>query len=177
MGRDSLKIALILSLAFNLAVVGAFAYGYARRPAQGVFCPPSGGIAPEDSFGGRCSRFARQIGIPRERAVRFSHVMADSSGGMRELRVNLQKARGELVDLMGASQIDEKAIMAKVDEIAAIQGQLEKKLITRLLGVSSTLEPRERERFMREIRFRCMPFDRGVPKGPRGAREEREVER
>lgn len=134
-------------------------------------------MAPEDSFGGRCSRFARQIGIPHERAVRFSRLMADSSGGTRELRVSLQKARGELADLMGAPKIDENAIMAKVDEIAAIQGRLEKSLITRLLSVSSALEPGERERFMREIRFRCMPLDRGVPRGPRGARQEREVEK
>jgi len=176
MGRDSLKIALILSLAFNLAVVGAFAYGYARRPAPGVFGPPPG-IAPGDSFGGRCSRFASQIGIPRERAVRFSHVMADSSEGMRDLRMSLQKARGELVELIGAPESGEKAIMAKVEEIAAIQGQLEKKLVTRLLGVSSTLEPGERERFMREIRCRCMPLERGVPRGPKGARKESEVGR
>jgi Spy/CpxP family protein refolding chaperone len=176
MARDSLKIALILSLAFNLAVVGAFAYGYARRPGPGVFGPPPG-IVPGDSFGGRCSRFASQIGIPRERAVRFSHVMADSSEGMRDLRMSLQKARGELVELIGAPESDEKAIMAKVDEIAAIQGQLEKKLVTRLLGASSTLEPGERERFMREIRCRCMPLDRGVPRGPKGARNESEVGR
>ena len=176
MGRDSLKIALILSLAFNLAVVGAFAYGYARRPAPGVFGPPPG-IAPGDSFGGRCSRFASQIGIPRERAVRFSHVMADSSEGMRDLRMSLQKARGELVELIGAPESGEKAIMAMVEEIAAIQGQLEKKLVTRLLGVSSTLEPGERERFMREIRCRCMPLERGVTRGPKGARKESEVGR
>ena len=166
MGRDSLKIALILSLAFNVAVVGAFAYGFARRPVPERFGPSPGG-PPGDMLGGRASHFARQIGMPDERAVRFSHIMADSSGGMRDLRVNLQRSRGELIELIGAPKPDEKAIMRKADEISAIQGQLEKRLIARLLGANSMLEPKERERFMHVIRCRCMPFDSSVWKSPR----------
>ena len=176
MSRDSLKIVLILSLAFNVAVAVAFAYGLARGPVP-RFCGPPPGAVPGESFGGRCSHFARQIGMPDERAVRFSRLMADSSGGMRDMRENLQKARGELVELIGAPEPDEKRIMEKVDEISAIQGQLEKRLIHRVLGVNSTLKPEERERFMRAMRLRCGPFDRGVPKGPEGPRKESEVGR
>jgi len=101
--------------------------------------------------------------------------MADSTEGMRDLRKDLQQARGELVTLIGASEPDEKAIMAKVDEISAIQGQLERKLIHRVLGASSTLRPEERERFMRMIRIRCGGCDSGVPECPEGAEKEREV--
>jgi Spy/CpxP family protein refolding chaperone len=169
MSRDSLKIALFLSLAFNLAVIGAFVYGFVRRPATECFGPPEAG-APPDSFGGNCRRFARQIGLPRERAARFSHVMADSSGEMRELRERLQEARRELVGLIGASTPDEKTVMAKVDEISAIQGELEKRLIARLLSVNTILQPEERERVMRLIRCRCMPCPGDVPNRPERAR-------
>jgi hypothetical protein len=176
MSRDSLKIALVLSLAFNIAVIGAFAYGLARGIGSEGFGPPPGG-GSEDPFGGPCSRLARQIGMPRERALRFSRIMADSAEGMRDLRGGLQKARGELVVLIGVSEPDEKAIMAKVDEISAIQGRLERRLIHRVLGVSSTLQPEERERFMRVIRIRCGGWDRGVPECPEGAGKESEVRR
>ena len=177
MSRDSLKIALVLSLAFNMAVAGALAYGLIRGGVRGKF-GMSPGCGPEDPFGGRTGRLARQIGIPRERALRFSRVMADSSEGMRDLRGGLRKARGELAVLIGAPEPDEKAIMAKVEEISAIQGQLEKRLIHRVLGASSTLRPAERERFMRMIRIRCkVGCDSGVPKCPEGAGKESEVGR
>jgi Spy/CpxP family protein refolding chaperone len=175
MSRDGLKIALIVSLAFNMAVVGALAYGFARRTASDRFCPPPGRGVPPDSFGGGCGRFAREIGVPRERAARFSHMMADTSGGTQETRGRLQRARGELIELMSVSKPDEKSIMAKVDEISALQGELEKRLIQRLLGASSTLDAKERERFMRAIRFRCMPRESGLPCGPGGPGEESEV--
>jgi Spy/CpxP family protein refolding chaperone len=174
MSRDNLKIALVLSLVFNVAVLGAFAYGLVRGIGSERFGPPPG-CGPGDPFGGPGNRLARQIGMPRERALHFSRVMADSTEGMRDLRRNLQKARGELVALIGASEPDEKAIMAKVDEIAAIQGRLERKLIHRVLGASSTLRPEERERFMRMIRIRCGGCDSGVAECPDGAEKEGEV--
>ena len=176
MSRDSLKIALVLSLAFNVAVIGAFAYSLARGREHEGFGPPLGG-GPGDPFGGRGGHLARQIGMPRERALRFSRVMADSSEGMRDLRESLQRARGELGTLIGASEPDEKVIMAKVDEISAIQGRLERRLIRRVLCASSTLRPEERERFMRMIRIRCGGCDSGVPKCPEGAGKESEVGR
>ncbi len=174
MSRDNLKIVLVLSLAFNVAVIGAFAYGIVRGIGSDGFGPMHGG-GPGDPFGGRSARLARQIGMPRDRALHFSRIMADSSEGMRDLRGSLQEARGELVELIGAAEPDEKAIMAKVDEISAIQGQLERRLIHRVLGVSSTLRPEERERFMRVIRMRCGGCDSGVPECPEGAAKEREV--
>jgi hypothetical protein len=174
MSRDSLKIALVLSLAFNAAVIGAFAYGVICRRGCEKF-----GVAlrcgPGDPVGGRCVRLGRQIGMPRERAMRFSRIMADSAEGMKDLRGDLQKARGELVALIGASEPDEEAIMAKVDEISAMQGQLERRLIHRVLGVSSTLKPEERDRFMRMIRINCGGYDSGVQECPKGAGKESEV--
>ncbi len=174
MSRDGLKIALVLSLAFNVAVIGAFIYGLAGGPMPGRFGrPPACG--PGDPFGGRGIRLARQIGVPHERAMHFSRIMADSAEGMRDLRETLQRRRGELVELIGASEPDEAAIMAKVDEISAIQGQLERKLIHRVLGASSTLRPQERARLMLMIRTRCGGCDIGVPECPEGAGKESEV--
>ncbi len=174
MSRDGLKIALVLSLAFNVAVIGAFLYGLLGGPMPGRLSRANV-CGPGDPFGGRGVRLARQIGVPHERAVHFSRIMADSSEGMRDLRESLRRTRGELVELIGASEPDTTAIMAKVDEISVLQGQLERKLIHRVLGASSTLRPRERERLMRVIRVRCGGCDSGVPECPEGAGKESEV--
>jgi len=175
MSRDGLKIALVLSLAFNMAVIGAFVYGLMGGPMPERFGRPPAVYGPGDPFGGRGVRLARQIGVPHDRAMHFSRIMADSAEGMKDLRESLQRTRGELVELIGASEPDEAAIMAKVDEISAIQGQLERKLIHRVLGASSTLRPRERERLMLMIRTRCGGCDIGGPECPEGAGKESEV--
>jgi len=177
MSRDGVKIALFLSLAFNMAVIGAFVYGLlADGGAIGRLGAPHEN-GPRGPFNGRSLRLAREIGVPHERAMHFSRAMADSSDGMRDLRESLQRARADLAALLGAGEPDEKAIMAKVDEISTIQGQLEKKLIRRVLGASSTLRPEERERFMRMIRMRCGGCDSVVPGCPAGAGMESEVVR
>ncbi len=165
MKGNALKIALVVSLVFNAAVIGAFAYGVARGPAPGV-CGPHPGFPPGEPFAGRTRLFARRIGLPRERAMVFSRAMADTAGGIRELRLRVQRERGELAGLMSAPRVDEKAILAKVDTISALQGQLERRLVSRLIGVSATLRPEERERFMRVIRSRCGACEPGCPEGP-----------
>jgi len=171
MSGSSLKVALVLSLAFNAAVIGAVAYGFARRPVPGEGPWPAPG---SEALGGRCTHLCKGIGVPRERVVLFSHAMAKSSGEMRETRLRLQKARGELIDLLRAAQPDEKAVMAKVDEISSLQGELEKGLVGRLLKASNVLLPEEREKLMHLIRCRCLPcgkFDRQGPGAPGPAAE------
>jgi len=176
MSRDSLKIALVLSFVFNLAVIGALVYGFTRRPAAECCDRHTAGVPP-DSFGRGCNRFARQIGLPRDRAMHFSRLMANSSEDMLELRERLQKARGELIELVSKPVPDEKLVMAKVDEVSAIQGEIEKWLVARLLRVNTILRPEERERFMHVIRGRCMPCPGDVPNRPERAKQESEVGR
>jgi Spy/CpxP family protein refolding chaperone len=176
MGRDRLKIALVVSLAFNLAVISAFVYGFARKGAPDDFSRPRAGAGPNASAG-ECCRFARQMGLPRARAARFSQLMTARSKEMVELRGRLQRARRELVELIDVQPPDEQRIRAKVDEISAIQGEIEKRLVTRLLSVNRILQPEERQRFMHLIRGRCMPCPNEVPNAPERARQESEVGR
>ena len=154
MSSNSLKVALVLSLAFNVAVIGTVVYGFARGSTPGEGQLPAPGA---EALGGRCMHLCKGIGVPQERVVRFSHTMASSSGEMRETRLRLQRTRAELIELLRAPQPDEKAIMAKVEEISALQGDLEKGLVRRLLKASSVLSPEERGRLMRLIGNRCMP--------------------
>ena len=166
MSENSLKVALILSLAFNVAVVGAVVYGFARRPGPG-----GGPLRGRDTetVGGRYAHLCRGIGVPQERMTRFSRVMWRSSEEMSGTRMRLETARGELMELLRAPEPDSAAVMAKVDEISALQGELEKKLVGRLLKASEVLQPEERGRLMRLIGRRCAQFPAIDRQGP-GAR-------
>ena len=176
MKRDVLTIALVVSLVFNAAVIGAFAYGFARRPAPPEYCPAPGSAVPEPlaSHGGR---IARHIGVPRERTMRFVRVMADSSRETAGIRSALRRARGELMVLIEAGEPNEPAIMAKVDEVSRLQGDLEKRVVARLLDARTVLTHEERARFMHLIRLRCTSGDTaGQFTQPAGERKEREVQ-
>jgi Spy/CpxP family protein refolding chaperone len=100
--------------------------------------------------------------------VLFTRAMATSSEGMSQTRLRLVEARGQLADLLRAPEPDERAIMAKVDEISALQGDLEKALVQRLLKASSVLSPEERAKLMQFIGCRGIPCGRAGERGPRG---------
>lgn len=158
MRRDGLAIALVVSLAFNAAVLGAFAYGSLRRPRPPEYCPAPAARAPEP-FGAHGRRIARHIGVPRERMMHFVRVMEDSSSETAGVRGELRRVRGELIALIEASEPDEGAIMAKVEEVSRLQGDLEKRVVGRLLHARTVLTGEERARFMHLIRHRCVPYD------------------
>jgi uncharacterized membrane protein len=163
MSGNNLKVALVLSLVFNVAVIGAVVYGFAgggRRGERRVH--PAG----TEALGRRCTRLCRGLGVSEKRGALFSRAMAKSSDEMRETRLRLEDARAELIDLIRAPQPDEKTIMAKVDEISSLQGELEKKLIQRLLSASCMLSPEERERLMHHVGRRYLPLDRVNRNGP-----------
>ncbi len=155
MKRDNLKIALAVSIVFNAAVLIAFAYGIAKETnfiGKGRTCKE---LAP-NAFALHGHRFARRIGIHEERAAKFACLMQDTSGRMRGLRSSLQLARRELISMLESSDTDTSAIMAKVDEIARLQGELEKEIVSRLLDARALLTREERSRFMMFIRSRCL---------------------
>lgn len=176
MKRDWLVAALVVSLVFNAAVIGAFAYGWVKRPAvRPELCPlPAEVPAEKRMLHGQ--RLARIIGVPRERSIRFAAVVADSSAETRAIRLEIHRSRGELIALVESPAPDSAAIMAKVDELSRLQGDLEKRVVGRLLYAGSFLTQEERGRFMRLIRHRCLPCEvspRPAPAGPPGEREDR----
>lgn len=171
MRKDYLKIALVISLVFNAAVVAAFAYGLTRRSYSRARMPREFIHEPFSYHG---HRFARRIGVPEERAARFACAMRDTSGEMQELRASLQRKRRELIDLLEKTEPDKASVIAKIDEIVRLQGDLEKAVISRLLDAKSVLTDRERARLMTMLRSKCLCADSVVSK-PADRRHERKV--
>lgn len=160
MNSSKLKVALIISLVFNVAVLGAFAFGWVRqskarkyeRVRKERFERPSAR---------RFHRLSKHVGLPEEKAQQIEQIMMESDEKVDELKATLRERRKELADLLIAGEPDENEVMAKVDEIAALQGELEKLLVQRLLRVHSVLDKEEREKFMELIRRKMVPRHRG----------------
>lgn len=143
------KALLILSLVFNVAVVATLAFYWTaesrdrdyrvRRPVR------------ETTIGHRCRRLASRLDLPPEKARRFEEMMTTSEEETKEMREQLHGARRELFDLIWEGEPREEAILAKVDQVIALQGELERILVRRLLETRTILDPDEAMRLYRHM--------------------------
>ncbi len=150
------KALLILSLIFNVAVLSTVVFHWTstsrtkdlhyRRPSR------------EASIGHRCRRLANRLDLPPEKAEQFEEIMTSSEEETRVARERLHVTRGELLALMWDSEPREEAIFEKVDEIVALQGELERILVRRLLETRSILDPDEAMRLHKHMERRMGDF-------------------
>ncbi len=151
MNKRTLKAMLVVSLAFNLAVVATVAVGFAVRDSG---TSVSGGEIPIDDHGKHLSKC---IGLSGKKAKCFEDVMAGTSEEASEIKAELEKERDKLFHLLQKIEPDEQAIMAKVESISVLQGQLEKLLVKRLVDARAVLEPEEDARLLYLIRCSMRP--------------------
>ena len=158
MSRNALKVVLIISLAFNVAVAGAIVFAYAtgfRRPEV----PPPGSPG-ERLMMVHCRRIGRMLGLDDEQMRLFQEKFSIGVKDRENLRARLFKAREELFRLLSSSSPDEAAVFEKVSEISAIQGELEKLDVKRLLQMREVLRPEQRDALMEMLRCRMGPMER-----------------
>ncbi len=148
------KAIVIISLTFNVAVVCALVFGMAYRARFDGERPYRDYGAPGRTRG---MHLGRRMGLPPDKMDQVGRIFDELRDESAELQEKLGTARGELVDLMHAENPDESAVMEKIEEISAIQGEIEKLLVRRLLRVNDILSPEERERFLQLLRRRMHP--------------------
>ncbi len=153
MSKRALKAILIVSLAFNLAVVATVAVGYAIRESEQPD-KTAGGKIPIDEHGKQLSKC---IGLSGKQAKCFEEVMAGTSAEAGAIKTELEKERDGLFHLLLAKEPDEQTIMEKVDSISVLQGGLEKLLVKRLLDSREVLNPEEDERLLYLIQCSMRP--------------------
>ncbi|RKZ08984.1 hypothetical protein DRQ05_00535 [bacterium] len=147
------KAVLIISIVFNIAVIGAMTYGFAMR--RGVPRSPLGeGVPPERLMAMRCRMMGRELGLDRDQIERVESVFVSSSKEQEELRKRLAEARAHLFELLSKDNPDEGEILERIDEISAIQGQLEGLVVKRLLKIRKILPPEQRREFLEMLRCR-----------------------
>ncbi len=169
MTKGKLKAAFIVSLAFNVAVIGALAFAYARglrgynaRPGAGPPFSPSERIMMM-----RCRRLGRELGLDAEQLKLFESRFASFQKEDAGLRDELRRSRDKLFELISSPEPDEGAILEKVREISAIQGRLEGLFVKRLLRMREVLRPEQRKALMEMLRCRMGPHRSGCPRGDR----------
>ena len=154
MSKRTLKALLVVSLAFNLAVVATVAVGYAIREADSADQTADGAKIPIDDHGKRLSKC---IGLSGKQAKCFEDVMGGSSVEAGIIKAELEKERDDLFHLLQDKEPDEKAIMMKVESVSVHQGRLEKLLVQRLLDSRAVLSPEEDEKLLYLIRCSMRP--------------------
>jgi hypothetical protein len=147
MSSNRVKLALFVSIAFNVAVIAAFAVGWAKQRSVPV-TPVYSHTDSLRTAGSRCDRFARHMGLCESKAECFKREMTRSSDEEEALKKSVREARAELIMLLKEERPDSMEIMNKVDQISSLQSDLEKLLVGRLMRTHDCLDRDERARFL-----------------------------
>ena len=153
MSKRTLKAILVVSIAFNHAVIATVAVGYAIRES-GTAGQAAGGKIAIDDHGKALSKC---IGLSGKQAKCFEDVMGGTSEEARGIKTELESERDDLFHLLQEKEPDDQAIMAKVESISVLQGRLEKLLVQRLLDSRKVLTPEEDEKLLNLIRCSMRP--------------------
>jgi uncharacterized membrane protein len=152
MSRKTVIIILIVSIGLNVGLLGALvcdALKIGRR---------FGSIPPFPSW------IESVGGLSNEQRDKIHAIMTESIGPIGETRAQLEKKRGELTQLISAPEPDIEAINAKIDEISAVHGRMERLIVSQLIAIRGVLTPEQQE-----ILFEHMSRYIGPPPGPPGA--------
>ena len=148
MSKRTLKAILVVSLAFNLAVIATVAVGLAVRDSGTSGQSISDRETPIDDHGKQLSQC---IGLSGEQAKCFEDVMAETSEEASKIKTELEKERKALFHLLQAKEPDEQAIMARVESISVLQRKADSK------ENRAVLEPEEDARLLYMIRCSMSP--------------------
>lgn len=154
MRNKLLVLVLVLSLAFNAAVIGALVYHF-RRGLPATLTGPWG--PAENSL--------------RDGDVRLNQKQAESIGLLRDeleketypIRSRMYACRQELFELLQADPPDSAAIDARIDEINALQRRMQTTVVGYMLREKEILDEDQRRIFFGRMRGRMCPG--GGPEG------------
>lgn len=135
-----LKIALAVSLIFNLSVLGAAGYFHYKK--DGYWISPFGVKMSKDKFlFEELSLQPGQIKRMREKAIPFR-------AEIDRKREGIATKRNHLFDLMRADNPDGQAIKATLAEISRIQEEIEGMVTSHILREKSTLDKDQQKKFL-----------------------------
>ena len=147
MSSWKLKAALIISLLFNVAVLGTIAvhwryHSASERKTDTLNCNS------EETCRIQSHHLAKGIGLCDSKTVHVELEMLKSHTFEEKVRKNIDRERNGLLMLFHEDSPDTLEIMKRVERISALQGELEKAIVRKLIRSHSVLDPEERQRFM-----------------------------
>jgi periplasmic protein CpxP/Spy len=84
-------------------------------------------------------RMRAELGLTDEQVSRLHQISVDAEKASIQTRADMQLHRLELRELMRADNPDESAIMAKMDQINALQGKMQKARVQTMLSARGVL--------------------------------------
>ncbi len=135
---------LIFSLAINAAVLGVCGYHYYRytRAAPSAYCP----LSPGDQH------FYQGLGLSDAQIERMEPLARTFHAKLGKLGGETEKKRERLVYLLSREEVDSGRIERLREDMAGIQEQIQREVITHLLDVRQILNPEQKEHFFTILR-------------------------
>lgn len=159
-----LSLLLIFSLAFNIAFAGMWVYH--RRTAR----PPRPGLMPGPRFGGQPPQGLRRppwaqlnLRAPQERKI--SEGWGEVRQKVEALNADVRKQRELLLDLLAADELDREAIVAREQQIEAVQEEVRQLVVEQMLKTRDALSPPQRMQWIRMMKTAGRRRGRGGRQG------------
>jgi len=135
---------LVFSLAFNAAVLGVCGYHYYLYicAAPSAYCP----LSPGDQH------FYQGLGLSDSQLEKMTPLAHTFHAKLDKLSRETEKKRELLVNLLSREEVDSGRIESLRKDMAGIQDQIQKEVITHLLDVREILNPEQKEHFFELLR-------------------------
>lgn len=135
-----LKIALAVSLIFNLSVLGAVAYFHYSK--NDYWVSPLGVKVKKGQF------LFEELSLRPEQAKRMKEKALPFRSEIDKKRQQIEDLRSRLFMLMRADVPDDAAIKATIAEISGIQGTVESMVAAHILQEKATLDKNQQNKFL-----------------------------
>lgn len=157
MKNKLLLLVLIFSLSFNAAVLGALAYHFwLGRPA----------VLPGPGWPAGDSSLDRDLDLSPQQAETVVGLRDDMEKRTYPICTKIHTKRQELFELLQTEQPDSAAISEKVDEINALQRQMQSTVVDYMLREKEVLNEEQRQVFFGRIGGRLCPGGGAGGMGP-----------
>jgi hypothetical protein len=130
-----------LSLAINLALIGAWSFHRLRGTCQRKALP----AAPPAAL-------TQRIGVTGTRAAQIEGVLDRFRDGMRERCRHIEALRRELLELVAAETVQADAVTAAREAMLAAQAEAQQQVLAHLVDLKQILEPEEQQRLFDLLR-------------------------
>ena len=145
MWKKIAPLLVVLSVALNVAFIGVWA-----AHAIGSLRP----VEPADDHGKVWCPLHRRLNVTDEQWRKIEPRMAEFRRASEALRQEINRSRGEMMDLVASPQPDRQAITAKQEEIRAGQRRMQRLVIEHLLAEKEVLTLEQQKVFFDMLRRR-----------------------
>lgn len=167
MKKYILPCVLIFSLAVNIAATGTLIYNYWRENS----CP-----AGLPGYKKPLGRFMREdLHLGKAEIARIQSLFSQDQEKLLSIKDHIRQARQFLFDLLAEDTFDSDKIDRQIEKIAALQAQMEKIVINRIVKIKADFPETNQKKLLEFIRrrFNDRPFHKAFRNSGRGGKGRR----